>query len=111
MGELLQDIEGEWRRGSGGEPRPNRNPARASQVLNRATLGGTDDAVAALDADERAFREWRNVTSPERGRIVQKAAQILEGGREELARALTQEEGKILPEARAEVDRGLANMY
>jgi aldehyde dehydrogenase (NAD+) len=111
MDELLQYIDGEWRRGSGGDPRPNRNPARASQVLNQASMGGTDDAVAALDAAERAFREWREVPSPERGRIVQKAAQILEAGREELARALTQEEGKILPEARAEVDRGLANMY
>src|SRR5690348_3541477 len=38
MDELLQYIDGEWRRGSGGEPRPNRNPARASQVLNNATL-------------------------------------------------------------------------
>src|SRR5207237_1073739 len=31
--------------------------------------------------------------------------------KEEIARALTQEEGKILPEALAEMDRGLANMY
>jgi len=109
--ELLLYIDGEWRRGSGDEPRPNRNPARASQLLNLAHAGAPSDADAALDAAEKAFREWRHVPSPERGKIVQKAAQILEDRREELARALTQEEGKILPEARAEVDRGLANMY
>ncbi|MGE3272367.1 MAG: aldehyde dehydrogenase [Chloroflexota bacterium] len=110
MDELLNYINGEWRRGTGGDPRPNRNPARASQVLNQAQAGSPADAVAAIDAAERAFKSWRDTPAPERGKIVQKAAQILEGRRQELARALTQEEGKVLPEALAEVDRGLANM-
>jgi aldehyde dehydrogenase (NAD+) len=108
--ELLHFIDGEWRRGGGGEPRPNRNPAHASRILNAAHAGKPEDAVAAIDAAERAFRGWRDTPSPERGKIVQRAAQILESRREELARALTQEEGKVLPEALAEVDRGLANM-
>jgi alpha-ketoglutaric semialdehyde dehydrogenase len=109
--ELLNFIDGEWRRGTGGEPRPNRNPARASQVLNAAQAGSPADAVAAIDAAEHAFSAWRDTPSPERGKIVQKAAQIIESRRQEFARALTQEEGKVLPEALAEVDRGLANMY
>ncbi|MCC6173740.1 MAG: aldehyde dehydrogenase family protein [Chloroflexi bacterium] len=110
MDDLLNYIDGEWRRGEAARPRPNQNPARRSVVLNSATAGTARDAVAAIDAAERAFPAWRDVPAPERGRIVQRAAQILEGRREELARALTQEEGKILPEALAEVDRGLANM-
>jgi acyl-CoA reductase-like NAD-dependent aldehyde dehydrogenase len=109
--ELLHFIDGEWRRGSGGEPRANRNPAHADRVLNAAHAGTPADAVAAIDAAERAFRSWKETPAPERGKIVQKAAQILEGRRMELGRALTQEEGKILPEALAEVDRGLANMF
>jgi len=109
--ELLHFIDGEWRRGSGGDPRPNRNPARASTILNAAHAGTPADALAAIDAAERAFRDWRDTPAPERGKIVQRAAQILESRRMELGRALTQEEGKILPEALAEVDRGLANMY
>jgi aldehyde dehydrogenase (NAD+) len=108
--ELLHFIDGEWRRGSGDEPRPNRNPAHADRVLNAAHAGTPADAVAAIDAAERAFRSWRETPAPERGKIVQRAAQILESRRMELGRALTQEEGKILPEALAEVDRGLANM-
>ena len=111
MDELLHFIDGEWRRGSGGDPRPNRNPAHFDRVLNAAHAGTPEDAVAAIDAAERAFRSWRETPAPERGKIVQKAAQILEGRRTELGRALTSEEGKILPEALAEVDRGLANMY
>ncbi len=111
MDELLHFIDGEWRRGSGGAPRPNRNPARASTILNAAHAGTPADALAAIDAAERAFSAWRDTPAPERGKIVQRAAQILESRRMELGRALTQEEGKILPEALAEVDRGLANMY
>ena len=111
MDELLHFIDGEWRRGSGGDPRPNRNPAHSDRVLNAAHAGTPEDAVAAIDAAERAFRSWRETPAPERGKIVQKAAQILESRRTELGRALTSEEGKILPEALAEVDRGLANMY
>jgi alpha-ketoglutaric semialdehyde dehydrogenase len=79
--------------------------------LNAAHAGTPADAVAAIDAAERAFKEWRNTPAPERGKIVQKAAQILESRRTELGRALTSEEGKILPEALAEVDRGLGNMF
>ncbi|MFN8634990.1 MAG: aldehyde dehydrogenase family protein [Chloroflexota bacterium] len=110
MDELLHFIDGQWQRGSGGDPRPNVNPAHADRVLNAAHAGTAEDAVRAIDAAERAFKEWRNTPGPERGKIVGRAAQILEGRRMELARALTSEEGKVLPEALAEVDRGLANM-
>ncbi len=110
MDEILNYIAGEWRRGSGGETLPNTNPAHKVRTLNAAQLSTEADAVAAIHAAERAFREWREVPAPERGRIVERAAQIVDSRKEEIARALTQEEGKILPEARAELDRGLANM-
>ncbi len=110
MDELLNYVGGEWKRGSSGETLPNVNPAHADRTLNRSQLSTAEDARAAVDAAEAAFREWRVVPSPERGKIVERAARILQGRRTELARALTQEEGKVLPEALAEVDRGLANM-
>jgi aldehyde dehydrogenase (NAD+) len=111
MDELLNFVDGEWRRSGSGKTAPNLNPAHAERTLNTAQLSTAEEAVAAIEAAERAFREWREVPSPERGKIVQKAAQIVESRREEIARALTMEEGKILPEALAELDRGLANMY
>ncbi len=111
MEEILNYIGGEWRRGSSGQTVPNVNPAHADRTLNVAQLSTEADAVSAVDAAERAWLEWREVPSPERGRIVARAAQIVESRRTEIARALTQEEGKVLPEALAEVDRGLANTY
>jgi acyl-CoA reductase-like NAD-dependent aldehyde dehydrogenase len=111
MDEILNYIGGEWRRSVSGETQPNTNPARVSETLNVAQVSTAEDALAAVDAAEAALRDWREVPSPERGKIVQKAATIIEGRKEEIARALTREEGKILPEALAEMDRGLANMY
>jgi aldehyde dehydrogenase (NAD+) len=111
MDELLNFIDGQWRRSASGKTAPNLNPAHSERTLNAAQLSTAEEAVAAIEAAERAFREWREVPSPERGKIVQRAAQIVESRREEIARALTMEEGKILPEALAELDRGLANMY
>jgi aldehyde dehydrogenase (NAD+) len=110
MDEILNFIAGEWRRGQSGETLPNTNPAHKDRMLNSAQVSNEADAVTAIDAAERAFQVWREVPAPERGRIVERAAQIVDKRKEEIARALTQEEGKILPEARAELDRGLANM-
>jgi acyl-CoA reductase-like NAD-dependent aldehyde dehydrogenase len=111
MDELLNYIGGEWRRSGNGETQPNTNPAHASVTLNLVQRSTAEDAAAAIDAADKAFPEWRAVPSPERGKIVQKAARIIEDRKQEIARALTQEEGKVLPEALAEMDRGLANMY
>lgn len=109
--ELLNYIGGEWRRGSGGEAVSNVNPANTARILNRVQLSTAADTVAAIDAAERAFPAWRETPSPERGKIVERAARIIEARKQEIARALTQEEGKVTPEALGELDRGLANMY
>ena len=111
MEEILNYIGGEWRRGSSGDSLPNTNPAHTDRVLNQAHLANAADAQAAIDAAEQAFATWREVPSPERGKIVERAARIIEERKQEIARALTQEEGKVTPEAIGELDRGLANMY
>jgi alpha-ketoglutaric semialdehyde dehydrogenase len=111
MEEILNYIGGAWKRGGSGRTVPNTNPAHADRTLNVAQASTAEDAAAAIDAAERAGRDWREVPAPERGKIVGRAAQIVERRRTEIARALTQEEGKILAEALAEVDRGLGNMY
>jgi aldehyde dehydrogenase (NAD+) len=111
MEELLNYIGGEWRRSASGRTTPNVNPAHADRVLNYGQLSTAEEAVQAVDAAAAAFAGWADVPAPERGKIVERAARIVESRKQEIARALTQEEGKILPEALGEVDRGLANMY
>ncbi|MGH2500020.1 MAG: aldehyde dehydrogenase family protein, partial [Candidatus Limnocylindria bacterium] len=55
-------------------------------------------------------REWRATPAPRRGDIVRLAADHMERRRDDLARLLTLEEGKVLAESVAEVDRAIANV-
>src|SRR5439155_1591587 len=63
-----------------------------------------------IDAAAAAYQEWRRTPAPQGGDVVRKAADLMERRRVELARLLTQEEGKTLPESLAEVDRAVANV-
>src|SRR6185369_8877027 len=75
-----------------------------------STVSTPADVVHAIDAAAAAYQEWRRTPPPQRGDIVRKAADLMELRRMELARLLTQEEGKTLPESLAEVDRAVANV-
>ena len=107
---VLNHIGGAWVGSSSGETVADRNPAHTGEVLGQATVSTSDDVRHAIDAAERAFREWRATPAPQRGDMVRKAADLMERRREELARLLTEEEGKVLAESFAEVDRAIANV-
>jgi aldehyde dehydrogenase (NAD+) len=107
---VLNHIGGAWVGSSSGETIADRNPAHADEVLGRSTVSTAEDVRRAIDAAENAYREWRATPAPQRGDIVRKAADVMERRREELARLLTQEEGKVLAESLAEVDRAIANV-
>src|SRR5436189_3557639 len=54
-----------------------------------------------------AFHGWRSTPAPARGKIIAKAARLMEEAKEELAQTLTQEEGKTISEARGELQRSI----
>src|SRR5437016_3168316 len=106
---VLNYIAGEWIGSSSGETTEDRNPARSDEILGQATASTAEDVRRAIDAAEAAFRGWRATPAPQRGDIVRKAADLMERRRDELARLLTQEEGKVLAESLAEVDRAITS--
>ncbi|MEE8503246.1 MAG: aldehyde dehydrogenase family protein [candidate division NC10 bacterium] len=102
-------IGGKWeQRGANGITRPN--PANIHDVVATAPDSSAEDARRAIQAAADAFQRWRRTIPPERGKIVLRAAQLLESRLEEVAQLLTREEGKILSEARGEVQRGIDTM-
>jgi alpha-ketoglutaric semialdehyde dehydrogenase len=107
---VLNYIAGDWGPSRSGQTVADRNPAHFDEVIGEVTVSTADDVRRAIDAAARAFREWRATPAPQRGDIVRKAADEMERRRDELARLLTQEEGKTLPESLAEVDRAVANV-
>lgn len=106
----LNHIGGAWVGSSSNETVEDRNPARTAELLANAAASTADDVRRAIDAAERAFPEWRATPAPQRGDIVRKAADLMERRRDQLARLCTVEEGKVLAESFAEVDRAIANV-
>src|ERR1700737_266065 len=107
---VLNYIAGAWVASTSGETTEDRNPARSDEVLGKATASTADDVRQAIEAADDAFREWRATPAPLRGDVVRKAADLMERRRDELARLLTQEEGKVLAESIAEIDRAIPNV-
>src|SRR5256885_16546471 len=107
---VLNYIAGSWVESTSRERVRDINPARTSESLGEITVSTPADVTHAIDAAAAAYQEWRRTPAPQRGDIVRKAADLMERRRVELARLLTEEEGKTLPESLAEVDRSVANV-
>src|SRR4029078_9062033 len=77
------------------------NPVDAKPIAEvpYATKADLDEALAA---SERAWPEWRSTDVEKRGAILHKAAQLLRERVDHIAATMTQEQGKVLAESRAE---------
>jgi len=100
-------IDGEWSESSNGKIFQDMNPADSREILAEFPNASREDARAAIEAAHKAREKWEATTPPQRGKLLFKAAEVLEARKEELARTLTREEGKVLMESRAEVGRAI----
>lgn len=103
---LKQYIGGKWVEGSAGAVE-SVNPADTRDVIARFKNASKADAVKAIDAAEKAAKGWGRTPAPQRGRVLAKAAEIARRRRDELAALMTREQGKILSEAKGEMDKGI----
>jgi aldehyde dehydrogenase (NAD+) len=78
------------------------NPS-TGEVLAHVRTAGPDDVAQAVAAAYEAFQQWRLVPAPRRGEIVRRLGDALRARKEDLARLISLENGKILSEARGEV--------
>jgi aldehyde dehydrogenase (NAD+) len=100
-------IGGQWLDSVSGRTAPNINPANTADVIGESQLCTREEARRAVESAYDAFKGWKRTPAPARGRIVAKAARLMEERKEELARMLTREEGKTLSEARGELTRAI----
>ena len=100
-------IAGHWVESKSGKTFTSTNPAHKDQVLGVMQASNAEDVNAALEAAVKAFPGWRRTPAPARGEIILKAALIIEARKEELARLMTQEMGKVLKEARGDVQEAI----
>ncbi len=89
----------------------NRNPADTGDLIGRFPDSGPGDVDRAVRAAERAFQRWRRVPAPARGDLLRRLGDLLQANKEPLADGMTREMGKVLAEARGDVQEGIDTAY
>jgi len=110
VSELVQNyVGGKWTPSCATETLAVLNPA-SGEELGRVPLSPRADVDAAVKAAKAAFPMWRATPAVERARVLFRLKALLEEKKDELARQLTREHGKIVVETRGEIQRGIENV-
>lgn len=103
---LKNFINGEWKEPSTEKSTKVYNPAN-SETLAEVPLSNARDVKAAAAAAVSAQKKWALVPAPQRAEVLYKTGLIMKEKKEHLARLLTMENGKVIEEARGEVQEGI----
>lgn len=87
------------------------NPANTDDIIGEFPKSGKEEVNEAVVSAKQAFKSWRLVPAPKRADIIKKVGDILVERKEELARLMSREMGKILLEARGDVQEGIDTAY
>ena len=99
-------ITGEWCDSTSGETFESRNPANG-EVIGRFQQGTKADVAMAVSAAWAARPMWQRTPAPKRGEILFRFAQLMAENKERLSLAMTREMGKVIAEARGDVQEGI----
>ena len=99
-------IGGQWVAPSGKESIDVHN-AGNGEVMGRIPAGGEKDVDAAVKAGMKAFTDWREWPIRERAMVLYRLREAMVKNIDELSWLVSHENGKIFPEAKAEVEKGI----
>ncbi len=104
-------IGGQWLPALGGKTLLNVNPADHTDVVGEFPASDASDVALAVAAAKKAFSSWRLVPAPKRAEILYRAGQLLAERKEQYAREMTREMGKVLAETRGDVQEAIDEAY
>ena len=104
-------INGRWTPSVSPTSFENRNPADSQDLIGIFPDSTPDETTAAIAAARQAFDKWRLVPAPKRAEILFRAAQALVDHKDAFARDMTREMGKVLDEARGDVQEAIDMTY
>ena len=104
-------IGGEWLAPRSGQTFQNINPANHSDIVGIFPASNAEDVSLAVAAAKQAFATWRLVPAPKRAEILYRAGQLLSERKEQYAREMTREMGKVLAETRGDVQEAIDEAY
>lgn len=110
MTKYLNFINGSWSESASGKFLAVTNPA-TKEVLGEVTQSTPEEVDLAVRAAKAAQKIWRLVPAPERADVLYRVAYLLKERKERLARILTSEMGKVIDEARGEVQEAIDMAY
>ena len=100
-------IDGKWVDSASKREYPITNPAHKTQVIGNFQLSDIEDTDNAEESASKASALWANTPAPSRGQILYKSLEIFNRRFEELARTITEEEGKPINDSRGEIRRAM----
>jgi alpha-ketoglutaric semialdehyde dehydrogenase len=100
-------IAGRWVDSVSGQAFDSVNPADTRDVVGHFQAGAAADVAMAVRAAGEASPAWKATPAPKRGEILYRFGALMAEHKERLARAMTREMGKVLSEARGDVQEGI----
>jgi aldehyde dehydrogenase (NAD+) len=112
MAEMFKNyIAGAWSDSSSGETFENRNPADWREVVGVFPKSTKEDVERAIEAARDAYPKWSRVPAPKRGEIMRRAGELMTERKEEIAKLMTREMGKVLKETLGDVQEGIDTAF
>jgi aldehyde dehydrogenase (NAD+) len=103
-------INGRWQDAASGRTFERENPAN-SEPIGVFPDSAAEDVTVAVKAAADAFDRWRFTPAPKRAEVLFRAAELMAARKEPLARDVTTEMGKVLAEARGDVQEAIDMTY
>ncbi len=107
---LKNYIDGRWVESASGQAFEDTDPANG-ELIATATKSTAADIDRAVEAAHRAADAWRLYPAPKRGEILYRAGEIMLARKDDLAREMTREMGKVVAESRGDVQEGIDMTY
>jgi malonate-semialdehyde dehydrogenase (acetylating)/methylmalonate-semialdehyde dehydrogenase len=109
MNAIAHWVGGQPAPGTSGRTSPVYNPATGEQTA-AVQLGSAADLDAAVETAVSAFPEWRSTPLSRRAEVLFRFRDLVDSHRDDIARLITSEHGKVHSDALGEVARGLENV-
>ncbi len=104
-------IGGQWLPAASGKTILNLNPANHADVVGAFPASAAEDVAHAVAAAKEAYVTWRLVPAPKRAEILVRAGALLQQRKEQYARDMTREMGKVLAETRGDVQEAIDEAF
>ena len=106
VGKIQNYVGGKFLPAKSGRSQHVFNPA-TGQITGNVTLSASADVDAAVAAAKAAFPTWADTPPIKRARLMNRFLSLMNARKEDLASAITAEHGKVISDARGEVERGI----